>query len=85
MQRNLHLASLLALIMANRDRAEAQDMHVPHDIAAEMHAAIPESALWVVPMHGHPVLCPEWGGSAEARSVFPSVLRSFFTKVEEGS
>lgn len=54
------------------------DELVPLELAAEMHRSIPESALWVVPMQGHPVLWPDWGGSSVARQQFPAVLGSFF-------
>jgi pimeloyl-ACP methyl ester carboxylesterase len=55
-----------------------RDDMVPIAIAEEMHAGIPQSALWIVPMHGHPVLWPDWGGSEHARHLFPSVLTAFF-------
>ncbi len=53
------------------------DELVPLELAEEMHRSIPESALWVVPMHGHPVLWPDWGGSVAARQQFPTILESF--------
>lgn len=55
-----------------------RDALAPLSLVAEMHEAIPTSAVWVVPQHGHPVLWPDWGGSALAREMFATVLKTFF-------
>jgi pimeloyl-ACP methyl ester carboxylesterase len=47
------------------------------DLALEMYQAIPSAALWIVPMEGHWAIWPDWGGSAEAASIFPAVVPRF--------
>lgn len=54
-----------------------RDEFVPLDLALEMYQAIPDAALWVVPQQGHSAVWPDWGGSAEAASVFPGVVTQF--------
>jgi pimeloyl-ACP methyl ester carboxylesterase len=54
-----------------------RDPEVPVPLALEMHRAIPDAALWVIPMQGHFALWPDWGGSAEAAAIFPDVVTRF--------
>lgn len=54
-----------------------RDPRVPLNVALEMYEAIPNAALWVVPMEGHSAVWADWGGSPEAASIFPAVLRRF--------
>jgi pimeloyl-ACP methyl ester carboxylesterase len=54
-----------------------RDDLVPLDLALEMYGAIPDAALWVVPQQGHSAVWPDWGGSAEAASIFPDVVTRF--------
>ncbi len=39
-----------------------RDALVPLELALEMHRAIPDAALWVVPGVGHSPVLPNWGG-----------------------
>jgi pimeloyl-ACP methyl ester carboxylesterase len=54
-----------------------RDPVVPVPLALEMYQAIPNAALWMIPMQGHFALWPDWGGSAEAASIFPAVVTRF--------
>jgi pimeloyl-ACP methyl ester carboxylesterase len=51
-----------------------RDPSVPVPLALEMYQAIPNAALWIIPMQGHSAIWPDWGGSAEAASIFPAVV-----------
>ncbi len=54
-----------------------RDGFVPLDLATEMYNSIPEASLWIVPSQGHSVIWPDWGGSPDARGIFPTVARQF--------
>jgi pimeloyl-ACP methyl ester carboxylesterase len=54
-----------------------RDPVFPVHLALEMHQAIPNSELWIIPMQGHSALWQDWGGSAEAASIFPAVVTRF--------
>lgn len=54
-----------------------RDPWFPVPLALEMYQAIPNAALWIVPMQGHSAIWPDWGGSAEAASIFPAVVGRF--------
>lgn len=54
-----------------------RDPYYPIEVATEMHHAIPNAALWVVPFQGHFPLWPEWGGSPEAARDFSTVVTRF--------
>lgn len=54
-----------------------RDPFYPIEVAIEMHQAIPNAALWVVPFQGHFPLWPEWGGSPEATRDFSTVVTRF--------
>lgn len=54
-----------------------RDPMIPLRGVMEMYRAVPEAALWVVPGKGHSALWPDWGGSVEAASIFPSVVTGF--------
>lgn len=54
-----------------------RDSWVPVPLALEIYQAIPDAALWVIPMQGHSAIWPGWGGSAEAASIFPAVVTRF--------
>lgn len=54
-----------------------RDPLFPVHLALELYQAIPDAALWVVPMGGHFAIWPDWGGSAEAASIFPAVVTRF--------
>ncbi len=54
-----------------------RDPFYPIDVAIELHQAIPNAAIWVVPFQGHFPLWPEWGGSVEAARDFPVVVTRF--------
>lgn len=54
-----------------------RDPVVPLELALEIYRAIPNAALWVVPSQGHSPVMPNWGGSPEARQIFPGVVKEF--------
>lgn len=54
-----------------------RDPVFPVHLALEMYQAIPNAALWIIPMEGHSAMWPDWGGSAEAASIFPVVVTRF--------
>ena len=54
-----------------------RDPWFPVALATKMVQGIPAAALWVIPMAGHFALWPDWGGSAEAASIFPEVAKRF--------
>ena len=60
-----------------------QDPVLPLELALEMYRAIPDAALWVVPGQGHSPVLPNWGGSPEARRIFPDVVREFLQPAED--
>lgn len=49
----------------------------PVGLALEMHKALPNSALWVVPNQGHAPIWEWLGGDAEASAAFPRVVQRF--------
>ena len=58
------------LIVGDRDPV------VPLELALVMYRAIPDAALWVIPGQGHSPVMPDWGGSPEARRIFPDVVEN---------
>lgn len=54
-----------------------RDPVFPVPLALEMYQAIPNVALWIIPMEGHSAIWPDWGGSAEAASIFPAIVTRF--------
>lgn len=54
-----------------------RDPVFPVPLALEMYQAIPNAALWIIPMEGHSAIWPDWGGSAEAASIFPAIVTRF--------
>jgi pimeloyl-ACP methyl ester carboxylesterase len=54
-----------------------RDPELPVHLALEMYRAIPDAALWIIPAQGHWAIWPDWGGSAEAASIFPAVVTRF--------
>ncbi len=54
-----------------------RDPVFPVHLALEMYQAIPNAAIWIIPMQGHSALWQDWGGSAEAASIFPAVVTRF--------
>ena len=52
-----------------------RDPECPVELMADMYRAIPDAALWIIPGQGHMVVWSDWGGSAEAASIFPAVAR----------
>lgn len=49
-----------------------------------MYRAIPDAALWIVPGERHAPVMPNWGGSPEARRIFPAVIEDFLRQPEGG-
>lgn len=62
-----------------------RDSYLPVDLAVEMYHAIPSAALWIVPAVGHTAVWPQFGGSTEASSIFPSVATKFLGTEPLGS
>ena len=60
-----------------------RDPVVPLELALEMYRAIPIAAIWVVPGEGHSPVMPDWGGSPEARRIFPDVVRECLQLAED--
>lgn len=54
-----------------------RDALVPLCVVMEMYQALPHAALWVIPDQGHSAIWPNWGGSAQAASIFPTVVKQF--------
>ena len=54
-----------------------RDPYYPLEVAIELYQAIPNAALWVVPVQEHFPLWPEWGGSAAAAREFPVLVTRF--------
>ncbi len=51
----------------------------PLHLALEMHDALPNASIWVVPGQGHSPIFEELGGSAGAAGRFSGILREFFS------
>jgi pimeloyl-ACP methyl ester carboxylesterase len=62
------------LVWGDRDGA------YPVSVANELYEGIPEASLWVVPDQGHYPVWAWLGGSAEAESIFASVVRGFLIR-----
>ena len=60
-----------------------RDSLVPLDLANEMYDAIPDAALWVVPWQGHSPLLPDWGGSREAKQIFPDLVQKLLGLLDD--
>ena len=53
------------------------DEWFPVEVILEMRDAIPGSSMWVIPSQGHSPIWPDWGGSTDARTIFPSTVDVF--------
>lgn len=53
------------------------DVFAPLNLALEMRQAIFDSSIWVVPSQAHSPIWPDWGGSSDARAIFPSIANDF--------
>jgi len=71
-----HIEARTLLVTGDRDWL------VPLDLATEMYDAIPDAALWIVPWQGHSPLLPDWGGSPEAKQIFPAIVSKLFQPSE---
>ena len=62
------------LVWGDRDAA------YPISVVTELYEGIPQASLWVVPDQGHYPVWAWLGGSAEAESIFGSVVRGFLIR-----
>ena len=56
------------------------DPLIPLEEVMYQHQVLPNSSLWVVPNQGHSAIWPDWGGSVEAASTFPDLVRQVLEK-----